>query len=134
MLLILMKLIFYLSEHLYSSLNRSCLQKFHALFIVCISLNFHSWYWLVQSSLLYWYVFFKTFFTLTKRLTRLFALIPLIGIVAIIYLVRHHVQIYIEIRLIKKLYKKFKWSVECYYAFFEEGIYIKSVDMEGVFY
>lgn len=77
---------------------------------------------------------FSTFFTLTKGLTRLFSLIPLIGTVAIIYLVRRYVQIYLEIRSIKKLYKKVKWPVECYCAFFQEGIYIKSIDIEGVFY
>ena len=77
---------------------------------------------------------FSTFFTLTKALTQVFALIPLVGIVAIIYLIRHYVQIYLEIRSIKKLYKKATWPIECYCAFFEEGICIKSIDMEGVFY
>ena len=77
---------------------------------------------------------FSTFFTLTNNLTKILGLIPIVGIIAILYLLRHYVQIYFEIHSIKKLYKKAKWPVECYCAFFEEGIYIKSIDMDGVFY
>ena len=61
-------------------------------------------------------------------------IIPLIEAGIIIYFIQFYLYIYLEIRLIKKIYKKVQWPVECYCAFFEEGIYIKSPDMDGIFY
>lgn len=47
---------------------------------------------------------------------------------------RQYIQIYFEIRSIKKLLKKTSLPVKCYCAFFAEGIYIQSIDMEDVFH
>ena len=77
---------------------------------------------------------FSTFFTLTYQLIQLLSLIPFLGIVTLIYIVRQYIQIYFEIRSIKKLLKKTSLPVKCYCAFFAEGIYIQSIDMEDVFH
>ena len=73
--------------------------------------------------------------SLANKIGKYLALIPLIDIGILVYLVNHYFNIYLEIRSVKKLYKKnVEWPVECYCAYFQEGIYIKSIDMEGIFY
>ena len=73
--------------------------------------------------------------SLAYKIGNYFALVLLIDIGILVYLVDHYFKIYLEIRSVKKLYKKnLEWPVECYCAYFQEGIYIKSIDMEGIFY
>ncbi|WP_370385683.1 hypothetical protein ABW387_18000 [Snodgrassella alvi] len=60
-----------------------------------------------------------------------------IQILAVIFLlisIAQIVGIIREIRRLKKLYQEINWPAEYHYVFFEEGILIKSVDMEGIFY
>lgn len=72
--------------------------------------------------------------SLARKIGEYSVLIPLIDIGILIYLVNYYFNVYLEIRLTKILYKNVEWPVECYCAYFEEGIYIKSIDMEGIFY
>lgn len=62
-------------------------------------------------------------------------LVMLLGAIIIVFwILQHYIAVSFEIRRLKKLYNSLKWPVTSYFAFFEEGILVKSYDIEGIFY